>query len=107
MSNSLKRFKKIPSKDNVTKQLQNNVEEAINPIINSQIVDGVLVRDVCLLALKPNLVTHKLGREPLGYVIVRKRADSRIWDVQDDNINKTTTLAITCSHDVQVDLWVF
>lgn len=104
---SLKRFKKIPSNDNTVKQLQNNVEEAINPIINSPVVDGVLVRDVCLQALKANLIEHKLGRKPLGYFIVRKRADSRIWDIQDDNNLSSTSLALTCSHDVQVDLWIF
>ena len=107
MANKINRYKKVPSKDKVIDQLQKNIEQAINPIINSQIVDGILLKDVCLEALKANLVTHKLGRPALGYIVVRKRADSRIWDIQDDNINKSTTIAITCSHNVTVDLWVF
>lgn len=107
MSNSLKRFKKLPSKSSELSQVQKNVEEVINPIINSQIVDGVLLRNLKLCALEANLVTHKLGRPPLGWVVVRQRADSRIWDVQDANILKTTTLALTCSHEVEVDLWIF
>lgn len=107
MSNSLKRFKKVPSKSSDLNQVQNNVEEAINPIINSNIVDGVLLRNLKLCALQANLITHKLGRPPLGWIVVRQRADSRIWDVQDSNVLKKTTLAITCSHEVEVDLWIF
>lgn len=107
MSNSLKRYKKIPSKSSELNQVQKNVEEVINPVINSQIVDGVLLRNLKLCALEANLVTHKLGRPPLGWIVVRKRADSRIWDVQDANVLKKTTLALTCSHEVEVDLWIF
>lgn len=107
MSNSLKRFKKLPSKNSEVTQLQQNVEEAINPIINAQIVDGVLLRNLKLCALEANLITHKLGRPALGWIVVRKRADSRIWDVQDANILKKATIALTCSHDVEIDLWIF
>jgi hypothetical protein len=107
MSNSLKRFKKLPSKSSEVNQIQSNIEEAVNPIINSNIVDGVLLRNLKLCALQANLVTHKLGRPPLGWIVVRQRADSRIWDIQDDNILKKTTLALTCSHEVEVDLWIF
>ena len=107
MSNSLKRYKKIPSRDNTIKQLQNHVQEVVNPIVDKEVLDGVLVKDVCLEALKANLIEHKLGRKPLGFLIVRKRADSRIWDIQDDNSQPSKTFALTCSHDVQVDIWIF
>jgi len=107
MSNSLKRFKKVPSKSTDLNQVQQNVEEVVNPIINSNIVDGVLLRNLKLCSLEANLITHKLNRPPLGWIVVRQRADSRIWDVQDSNKLKKTTLAITCSHDVEVDLWIF
>jgi len=106
----LKRFKKIPTRSKEEKkldQVQTNIEEALNPVINSAIVDGVLIKNVCLEALKANLVQHKLGREPLGWIVVRKRQDSRIWDIQDANVNKKRSIAITCSHSVTVDLWVF
>ena len=107
MSNSVKRFKKINTKDKELVQVQNNVEDVLNPIINANIVDGLLLKNVCLTALKANLVKHKLNRPPLGWILVRKRADSRIWDIQDSNINTKTSLVLTCSHDVVVDLWIF
>lgn len=107
---SLKRFKKIAIRSKEDKQLDNlqtNIEEALNPIINSPIVDGVLVKKVCLDPLQPTVIQHKLGRAPLGWIVVRKRNDSRIWDIQDANTNPKRSLALTCSHACTVDLWIF
>ena len=108
MSNGVKSFKKTSFKDNndVTK-LQNNIEVALTPLINSSIVDGVLIQNVLLEPSKRNEVSHKLNREPLGYVIVRKRQDSRIWDLQDTNTAKKQTFTLACSHEVCVDIWFF
>lgn len=103
---SIKKFKKINSKDRDLSQVQQNVEEVLTPVLNAQIVDGVLIKDVCLVALRPNLVTHKLNRPAFGWIVVRKRGDSRIWDIQDDSASNDT-IALTCSHNVTVDLWVF
>jgi len=103
----LARFKKILTKDNDLNQVQKNVEQAINPIINSPIVDGVLIKDACLDPTTVTLVQHKLGRKPLGWIVVRKPADARIWDVQNSNQNPTTTLALVASHAITVDLWIF
>lgn len=107
MLNYLSRFKKLITKDQDLNQVQSNVEEALNPVISSAIVNGLIVPDVCLRANVATLVTHNLGREALGWIIIRKRADSRIWDVEDFNNKPKSTLALACSHDVQVDLWVF
>lgn len=107
MSNSVKAFKKTSFRDKDLSKLQTNVENALQPIINSQIVDGVLVKEVCLEPLIRNEVLHKLGREPLGYVIVRKRQDSRIWDLQDTNVAPNRTFTLACSHTVTVDIWFF
>ena len=103
----VKQFKKIGIQDKDTNKLQNNIEIALKPVLNSQIIDGVLLKCVDLDPLLRNEVAHKLGRAPLGFIVVRKRADSRIWDLQDTNPASTRTLTLACSHLVQVDLWVF
>jgi hypothetical protein len=54
-----------------------------------------------------NLVQHKLGRKIQGWIVVRQRADARIWDDQDNNVNVTTTLKLETSAAVEVDLWIF
>jgi hypothetical protein len=88
-------------------RVQDNIEQFAQPIVNSEIIDGTLCKNVSLTAGVANDVTHMLGRKPLGWMLVRKRQDSRIWDLQDDNPNPTTTLTMACSHDVTVDIWFF
>lgn len=106
-SGSLANFKKVGSDNNDLQKVQNNVEAAVNPIISKEIVDGNLIKNVQLRALEVIYVKHGLGRPPLGWIVVRKRGDVRIWDVQDSNDKPKSTLALTCSHDIVVDLWIF
>ena len=92
---SLSDFKKVGTKDADLQKVQQNVENAITTIIRKEIVDGVLIKNVCLTPGISNEIKHGLGRSPLGWFIVRKRADARIWDVQDFNKNPSKTLSIT------------
>lgn len=103
----IKAFKKFITKSIEVNKLQQNIEQALNPVLSCPIIDGVLIKDVCLIAGKVNEIKHRLGRTPLGYIIVRKRADSRIWDLQDTNPSPTTTFSLACSHACQVDVWIF
>ena len=42
---------------------QNQLEEVLTPITQSQIVDGVLLKSVDLSHSTDNLIEHKLGRD--------------------------------------------
>jgi hypothetical protein len=103
----LKNLKKIPSSDRTVTQLQNNIEQALNPFINAPINDGVLIKDACLVAGATNDVTHKLGRKPIGWIVTRRRHGSHIWDMQDTNPQPTSTLSLGCTDDVTIDIWIF
>jgi hypothetical protein len=105
--NSLKAFKVIGTEDKDFNKLQDNIDQVLTPVLNCPLIDGVLVKDLCLQAGVSNEISHKLDRKPLGWMIVRKRRDSRIWDLQDTNAQPTKTLSIACSHDVQIDIWIF
>jgi len=107
MSNSIKTFKKTSFDDKDLAKLQNNIEILIQPVLNSQVIDGNLVKNVIIKPSQRNEVYHGLDREPLGFIIVRKRADSRIWDLQDSNTAKKRTFTLACSHQVCVDIWFF
>lgn len=104
---SLTNLKKVGVESAELQKVQQNVENALDPIIKKVIVDGVHLIKVCLEPGVSNEVKHGLGRAPLGWIVVRKRADARIWDVHDHNRNPSKTLSIACSHAVTVDLWVF
>lgn len=107
MARNIKRLKKLDTKSGELNKFQDNVESAFEGVLNAPILDGTLVRDVCLEAGKVNEVHHKLGRPAIGWFITRKRADSRIWDTQDYNPNPTRYLSLACSHTVTIDIWVF
>lgn len=105
--NSIRAFKTIDLKDKETKQLQENINNVLTPVLNCPLIDGVLVKDICLQAGVSNEISHKLGRKPIGWLVVRQRRDSRIWDLQDTNPQPSKSLSIACSHDVQIDIWIF
>lgn len=103
----LKQYKKVSTDNRATNQLQENVEQALDPIISKEIIDGVLHKSIALITGQNNIIEHKLGRPIRGWFATRKRADSRLWDTQDTNTNTSTTLSLNCSANVTIDLWVF
>lgn len=103
----LKKIKKVFSEDREVNQLQENIEQVITPIIDKQILDGIIIKSISLIAGQDNPISHKLSRPLRGWVIVRKREQSDIWDTQDTNTQKSRTLNLQCSTNVTVDLWVF
>ncbi len=59
---------------------QNQLEEVLTPITKSRIVDGVYLKSIDLTHSADNLIEHKLGREPLGWVVVRKFAAIDVYE---------------------------
>lgn len=53
------------------------------------------------------LVTHGLGRAPVGWFVTRQRGSARIYDTQDGNPNPTLSLRLVSDAAVLVDLYVF
>ncbi len=102
-----KRFKKIEIADQILSRMQDNVDSAISQLSVTEILQGRLVKDVELASATTTKISHKLGRAPLGWIIVRQRASAIIWDTQDTNSNPNLTLNLNCSANVIVDLWVF
>jgi len=82
---SVKQFKKVfaqlesPSSREFNTG-QDHLEQVLTPLTNSSIVDGVYIKEIDLTVSVDNLVEHKLGREPLGWIVVRKFADANIWE---------------------------
>ncbi len=104
---SLRNYKKIHSDDKSVKQLQENIEQTNAILLNTPPIDGVLLKEIALDSTTINNIEHKLGRKLLGWTIVRQRASAIIWDTQDANIIPGSFLALNCSANVTVDIWVF
>jgi hypothetical protein len=102
----MKAYKKKGLDDNINK-VQDNVQLALNPIINSPIINGILLSNITLTSGQDNIIEHKLGRELRGYLVVKKSANSNIWDLQDINKLSRLTLNLQCSTNCVISLWVF
>ena len=104
----ISKLTKIKSDDRVLNQFQDEVTSTVNDIIDSQIIDSVLLKSVSL-ALGDNIVNHKLGRELVGWFITRQRKTTTtyIYDTQDTNTIKDKTLNLNASQACVVDIYVF
>lgn len=107
MARNIKRLKKLDTNSSELNKFQDNVENSLQGLLNAPILNGTLIKDIPLVNGRVNEITHELGREPQGWYVVRKRADSRIWDTQEYNPNPSRYLSLACSHDVTIDIWIF
>jgi hypothetical protein len=94
------------SDDNDLMLMQTAWAKQINPIIASPLNQGVLLKQVSLVA-GDNTIDHRLGRDLQGWQIVRLRAAATIYDKQDSNQLQSRTLVLNSSAPVIVDLYVF
>lgn len=103
----IKAFKTIRTDNENLDEVQDNVQDVLTPIIRSQIIDGIVLKDISLDSSVDNVINHKLGRIPTGWFLIRKRAQADIWDIQDSNRTPSRTLVLKSSANVVVDLWIF
>lgn len=68
-------------------------------ILNGTQLDGIQ------LSTSPLRVSHKLGRQPLGYIVVKRNANATVYDADDSQ--PTLFLNLTASASVTVSLWVY
>lgn len=104
----IKPIKKLQGfEDELVDRFQDNVEAFTNQLSQKQIIDGQILKNITLITGSVNEVSHKLGRELTGWIIIRNRANSILWDSQDSNLRKGLTLLLNCTANTVVDLWVF
>ncbi len=88
-------------------QTQDNTENILKAVSESSIVGGHLVVDEDLLSASTVLIAHKLGRAFQGWAVTDKQGDARVWRDTTSTADTKLFLALKCSADVTVDLWIF
>lgn len=85
-------------------RMGDGIAKAVQGLVNIEILSGTLIKDIDLTtsALK---IPHKLGRKPLGYIVVRRDAASTVYEQAEDREDLFLTLVATAA--VRVSLWVF
>lgn len=103
---SVKALKKISVEDVELQKVQENLSQWATPIQASQILDGVLLKNVVLTTGQSTIVDHKLGRPYIGWLVVRPRANFVAWESSTQTLpNKQ--ISIETSATTIADLWVF
>jgi len=97
-------FKKLSGGPELDK-VQENIAQVLNPLLKNPLVNGVLLTKVQLANGTTN-VEHKLGREPLGWIIVRQDAAALIYEPS-TAINKARLLTLISNAATIVDIWAF
>lgn len=87
------------------RQVEDNVANAVGPVLRQPILGGVLVKSVALKAAGPTAVNHGLGRKYQGWWLVDNNADCRIWS--GISVFPDKQLTLYTSGDTTVSLWVF
>jgi hypothetical protein len=102
----LPKFKTFNSANIELNRLQDNVADGFNGVLSASILDFNIVQSQDL-AVGDNVVNHKLGRAPLGWIIIRKRGPGNFYDKQDTNTIPNKTIVINSDSAVTVDIYFF
>jgi hypothetical protein len=76
---------------------------SINPLIENPMNNGILITGL-VLASGANIINHKLGRAPQGWIIVDIQGIASIYRSAPFN---STTLTLFSSADITISLGVF
>lgn len=98
-------LRRVRSNDDSLRQLQDGVDFVLRAISTKEILDGVLIQDISITSGTAKIVDHKLGRVPLGYIVVSRNANSNIWT--STSSVPSSVLKLNASANVTINLWVF
>ena len=99
---TFKAFKKIAQQDYTSTKLQDNTEQFNNQLSNVPFLNGNRLTGIVVTTSEIS-IPHKLGRMPLGYIIIKQNASAIIWYTLIDE----KFLRLDSSATVTIDLWVF
>lgn len=98
-------LKKLLASDRVLNQVQENVAQALKPLLESSIGSGRVIDSIAIVSGTPKTVEHKLGREFKGWIVVRKNADANVWESTSSIPSKT--LILNADANVTISIWIF
>lgn len=76
----MRKLDRLQTDDKTLNRIQDRTLQAVNPILNNPLVNGVLSDFVTVPTATVLQHEHKLGREPLGWFAVSQRGSSVIYE---------------------------
>ena len=98
---------RLQTPDAALGRLQTLWKAALDRVVDLPLTRGVQLTRVELQS-GLNVVNHRLGRRPQGYIITRMTgAGATLYDTQTDNPRPELTLLLNASAAATVDLWIY
>ena len=108
MTLAFKSFNTISTKDDDLALVQRNVEDALNPVLISKMVDGNLLVGVSVTGNVPTILGHRLGRPVTGLLVVKARGPNHVMlKLNAATLQPTINCSVTPSATGVIDVWVF
>lgn len=95
-------FKTLQFKAEETQGLQDNIKDALNPLLRLPIVDGVLLEGIALVSGSDNNVSHTLGRTPRMWIRADIQQNANVWRSAWNSTILTLQTDVNCT----ISLWV-
>ena len=103
---ALQTFQKINIDEYNIAQLQQNVEKALNPILNKDIMDHVIIENVVISSTSDTNVNHGLQRL-VKVIPFNLNGNAVVWQKQSSNPTPELSVLMRASADVTCDLLLF
>ena len=99
-------FQKLRFEDLKLNQVVESASVVFTDITSRDIISGEYLSNVPIKTTK-TLVSHGLQRPVKGWIVVKRNANSSVWDLESANTQQAQFLALIASANVTVSLWVF
>ena len=97
----------IKTNDRSVEQAQNTSGQLIQELIQNPLTTVSIISNVSIKQFQSNLITHKLGAVPKGWLIIRKQANSIIWEDTQTNVDPSNLVIFNSDLDDIIDILVF
>ena len=78
--------------DNATSRNFDVINEFLTEVANQTLMNGLLLQDLEFSSSGVYRIEHNLGREPVGFFVVKKNAGVDLWQVNDPELSSNQEL---------------
>jgi len=100
-------FRKIFTDDPLQQRLQDSIAQSFQQFEKLPQLDSVIVKDITLSSAIDNLVEHKLGREIVGWQIIRQNANAVVYESTTINTTPSSFVILKASATCTVSILFF
>jgi hypothetical protein len=100
-------FRKIFTDDPLQQRLQDSIAQSFSQFEKLPQLDSVIVKDITLSAAVDNNVEHKLGREIVGWQVIRQNANAVVYESSTINTTPSSFVILRTSATCKVSILFF